>query len=57
VGGSFIEPKTIAEPTRFDAEDIRANMIRRIRLEELHADGQSASLQLFPGELAVFVPR
>jgi hypothetical protein len=57
VGGSFIEPKTTAEPTRFDAEDIRANMIRRIRLEELHADGQSASLQLFPGELAVFVPR
>jgi hypothetical protein len=33
-------------------------MIRRIRMEELRdADGQSASLELSPGELAVFVPR
>jgi hypothetical protein len=50
-------PQTTVEPRCFDAKGSRANMIRRIRMEVLRANGQSASLQLSPGKVAVFVPR
>jgi hypothetical protein len=39
-------PQTTVEPTCFEAKGSCANMIRRIRTEELRANGQPASLQL-----------
>ncbi|HUA99939.1 MAG TPA: hypothetical protein VMA34_16520 [Terracidiphilus sp.] len=56
VGRSFAEfTQTTVEPTCFDFEGSRTNMIRRKRMEEPRADGKSASLQLSLGIAASFV--
>jgi hypothetical protein len=42
VGRSFVKPtETTVEPTCFDAEGSRTILIRRIRMEELRANGKS----------------